>query len=62
MCALCVRGCECDGVCAKTGVRGLKSVYVSAEGSSSVRTVGRQVKPLCEASSIPISHRRETCR
>lgn len=62
MWALCVRGCERDGVCAKTGVCGLRSVYVSAEGSSSVCTVERQVKPLCEVSSIPICHRRETCR
>ena len=48
-------GCERDGVCAKTGVRGLRSVYASAEGSSGVCTAGRQVKPLCEASSVPVA-------
>lgn len=55
-------GCERDGVCAKTGVCGLRRVYVSAEGSSGVCTGGRRVKPSCEASSIPIGHRRETRR
>lgn len=55
-------GCERDGVCAKPGVCGLRSVYVSAEGSSGVCTPGRRVKPSCEASSVRIGHRRETRR
>lgn len=57
-----VYGCERDSGCAKTGVCGLRSAYVSAEGSSGGCTAGRRVKPSCEASSIPIGRRRETRR
>lgn len=57
-----VRGCERGVVCAKPGACGLRSVYMSAEGSSGACATGRRVKPLREASSVPVGHGREMRR
>ena len=59
VCTMC--GCERDGVCAEQECMDL-GVYVSVARSSNVCTAGRRAKLFCEASSIPVSCRRETHR